>query len=41
MSMSNLDEEISPAGGPLVLMRSGRSGAFPFPIQAVFIQLAR
>ena len=36
MSVSNLDEEINAAGGPLALMRSGRSGSFPFPIQAEF-----
>lgn len=34
--MSNLDEEIRAAGGPLELMRSGRSGSFPFPIRAEF-----
>jgi vanillate/3-O-methylgallate O-demethylase len=34
--VSNLDEEIRAAGGPLELMRSGRSGSFPFPIRAEF-----
>jgi vanillate/3-O-methylgallate O-demethylase len=32
----SLDDEITAAGGPLKLMRSGRSGTFPFPIQAEF-----
>ena len=34
--MSSLEEEIRAAGGPLELMRSGRSGSFPFPIRAEF-----
>jgi vanillate/3-O-methylgallate O-demethylase len=34
--VSDLDEEIRAAGGPLELMRSGRSGSFPFPIRAEF-----
>ena len=34
--MPNLEEEISAVGGPLKLMRSGRSGGFPFPIRAEF-----
>ena len=34
--MPSLEEEIRAAGGPLELMRSGRSGAFPFPIRAEF-----
>ena len=34
--MPSLDDEIRAAGGPLNLMRSGRSGAFPFPIRAEF-----
>jgi glycine cleavage system aminomethyltransferase T len=34
--MPSLDEEIRAAGGPLELMRSGRSGQFPFPIRAEF-----
>ncbi|HEX4093771.1 MAG TPA: hypothetical protein VHZ33_34060 [Trebonia sp.] len=34
--MSSLEEAISAAGGPLPLMRSGRSGVFPFPIKSEF-----
>ena len=34
--MPSLEEEISAAGGPSKLVRSGRSGAFPFPIKAEF-----
>lgn len=34
--MSSLDDEIRANGGPLALLRSGRSGAFPFPIPAEF-----
>jgi vanillate/3-O-methylgallate O-demethylase len=32
----SLEEEINAAGGPAKLVRSGRSGAFPFPIRAEF-----
>jgi vanillate/3-O-methylgallate O-demethylase len=34
--MPSLEEEINAAGGPLPLMRSGRSGVFPFPIKSEF-----
>ena len=34
--MPSLEDEINNAGGPVELMRSGRSGSFPFPIQAEF-----
>ncbi|KAA9166137.1 aminomethyl transferase family protein [Amycolatopsis acidicola] len=34
--MANLEEEIRAHGGPLNLLRSGRSGVFPFPIRAEF-----
>jgi glycine cleavage system aminomethyltransferase T len=34
--MSSLEAEINAAGGPLPLMRSGRSGVFPFPIKSEF-----
>ncbi|GLZ06114.1 hypothetical protein Acsp03_35800 [Actinomadura sp. NBRC 104412] len=34
--MPSLEDEIRAAGGPLQLMRSGRSAAFPFPIRAEF-----
>jgi vanillate/3-O-methylgallate O-demethylase len=34
--MPNLEEEINAAGGPLPLMRGGRSGVFPFPIKSEF-----
>jgi glycine cleavage system aminomethyltransferase T len=34
--MSNLEQAIRAAGGPLELMHSGRSGSFPFPIRAEF-----
>jgi vanillate/3-O-methylgallate O-demethylase len=34
--MPSLEEEIDAAGGPLPLMRSGRSGVFPFPIKSEF-----
>jgi vanillate/3-O-methylgallate O-demethylase len=34
--MPSLEDEIRAAGGPIELMRSGRSGSFPFPIRAEF-----
>ena len=34
--MPSLEEEINAAGGPLALLRAGRSGVFPFPIRAEF-----
>jgi vanillate/3-O-methylgallate O-demethylase len=34
--MSNLEQAIRAARGPLELMHSGRSGSFPFPIRAEF-----
>jgi vanillate/3-O-methylgallate O-demethylase len=34
--MASLEDDIQAAGGPLKLLRSGRSGAYPFPIQAEF-----
>ncbi|MEU1183409.1 hypothetical protein ABZ464_38390 [Streptomyces sp. NPDC005820] len=34
--MPSLEEEINNAGGPLALLRQGRSGAYPFPIRAEF-----
>jgi glycine cleavage system aminomethyltransferase T len=34
--MTSLEDEIQAAGGPLQLLRTGRSGAYPFPIQAEF-----
>ncbi len=34
--MAHLDDQIREAGGPLALMRGGRSGAYPFPIRAEF-----
>ncbi|MDT3442807.1 MULTISPECIES: aminomethyltransferase family protein [unclassified Pseudofrankia] len=34
--MASLEDAIREAGDPLTLMRSGRSGAFPFPIRAEF-----
>ncbi|WP_460776585.1 aminomethyl transferase family protein [Microbacterium sp. GXF7504] len=36
MTMTTLEEEITAAGGPLGLLRAGRSGAFPFPIRPEF-----
>jgi vanillate/3-O-methylgallate O-demethylase len=35
-TMPTLEEEITKAGGALALLRSGRSGTFPFPIRAEF-----
>lgn len=34
--MAHLEDQIQASGGPLALMRSGRSGAYPFPIRAEF-----
>jgi glycine cleavage system aminomethyltransferase T len=34
--MASLDDAIRAAGDPLTLLRSGRSGAYPFPIRAEF-----
>ncbi|MBR7826704.1 hypothetical protein KDK95_10350 [Actinospica sp. MGRD01-02] len=34
--MATLNDEIRAAGGPVGLLRSGRSGAYPFPIRAEF-----
>jgi vanillate/3-O-methylgallate O-demethylase len=34
--MPSLEEEINAAGGPLPLLRGGRSGVFPFPIKSEF-----
>ncbi|WP_433379648.1 aminomethyl transferase family protein [Actinoplanes sp. CA-142083] len=34
--MASLEEEITNAGGALKLLRQGRSGAYPFPIQPEF-----
>ncbi|MCT9082956.1 aminomethyl transferase family protein [Streptomyces fulvoviolaceus] len=34
--MAHLEDQIREAGGPLALLRGGRSGAYPFPIRAEF-----
>jgi vanillate/3-O-methylgallate O-demethylase len=34
--MASLEDDIRAVGGPLQLLRSGRSGAYPFPIRAEF-----
>ena len=34
--MPTLEDEIQAAGGPLALLRSGRSGGFVFPVRAEF-----
>ncbi|MFJ9251028.1 hypothetical protein [Streptomyces sp. NPDC101776] len=34
--MAHLEAQIQAAGGPLGLLRSGRSGTYPFPIKAEF-----
>lgn len=34
--MASLDDEIRASGSPTALLRSGRSGVFPFPIRAEF-----
>ena len=34
--MASLEDEINASGGPLALLRAGRSGVFPFPIRAEF-----
>jgi len=34
--MASLEDEIQKAGGPLALLRSGRSGSYAFPVKAEF-----